>query len=111
MELLGHIKEATPVQQFGNCSPIFANGDVSIMERKWDKTKVVLERERGEMTIKPTVALRAILVGGAAFAKIAGAVKAAGGAKMGAAAVAMTVAATAAVSGSKQEPKDTSKQS
>ena len=59
------------------------------------------------MSIKPTVALRAILVGGiAAFAKIAGVVKAAGGAKVGAAAAAMTAAATAAMSGSKQEPKD-----
>ncbi|KAK4352590.1 hypothetical protein RND71_028108 [Anisodus tanguticus] len=56
------------------------------------------------MSIKPTVALRAILVGGiAAFAKIGGAVKAAGGVKLGAAA--MTAAATAAVSGSKQEEK------
>ena len=37
------------------------------------------------MAIKPTVALRAILVGGvAAFAKIAGAIKAADGVKMGA---------------------------
>ncbi|KAJ7951621.1 hypothetical protein O6P43_027638 [Quillaja saponaria] len=55
------------------------------------------------MDVKPTVALRAILVGGiAAFAKIAGVMKAAGGAKMGAAAAAMTAAATAAYS-SKQE--------
>lgn len=46
------------------------------------------------------VALRAALVGGvAAFAKIAGAMKAAGGVKVGAAAAAMTAAATAAVSG------------
>ena len=59
------------------------------------------------MSIKPTVALRAILVGGiATFAKITGVVKAAGGAKVGAAATAMTAAATAAMSGSKQEPKD-----
>ncbi|KAH0693814.1 uncharacterized protein [Solanum tuberosum] len=58
------------------------------------------------MSIKPTVALRAIIVGGiAAFAKIGGAVKAAGGIKLGAAAAAMTAAATAAVSGSKQEDK------
>ncbi|CAL5361226.1 unnamed protein product [Camellia sinensis] len=64
------------------------------------------------MTIKPTVALRALLVGGvAAFAKIAGAMKAAGGVKLGAAAAAMTAAATAAMSGSKQEPEDSSKQS
>ncbi|KAJ7963182.1 hypothetical protein O6P43_018310 [Quillaja saponaria] len=63
------------------------------------------------MDVKPTVALRAILVGGiAAFAKIAGAMKAAGGAKMGAAAAAMTAAATAAIS-SKQEAEDTSKPS
>ncbi|KAI7986452.1 hypothetical protein LOK49_LG14G02054 [Camellia lanceoleosa] len=65
-----------------------------------------------DMTIKPTVALRALLVGGvAAFAKIAGAMKAAGGVKLGAAAAAMTAAATAAMSGSKQEPEDSSKQS
>lgn len=62
------------------------------------------------MAVKPTVALRAILVGGvAAFAKIAGAMKAAGGAKMGAAAAAMA-AATAAVTGSKQDQKDASSQ-
>lgn len=61
------------------------------------------------MAIKPTVALRALLVGGvAAFAKIAGAMKAAGGVKLGAAAAAMTAAATAAVS-TKQDPKDVSK--
>ncbi|XP_061370348.1 uncharacterized protein LOC133313056 [Gastrolobium bilobum] len=64
------------------------------------------------MAVKPTVALRAILVGGiAAFAKIAGAMKAAGGIKMGAAAAAVTAAATAAVTGSKQEQKDDSQQS
>ncbi|KAF7045739.1 hypothetical protein CFC21_054820 [Triticum aestivum] len=52
------------------------------------------------MEIRPMVALRAALVGGvAAFAKIAGAMKAAGGVKVGAAAAAMTAAATAAVSG------------
>ncbi|KAK4591084.1 hypothetical protein ACB098_05G027600 [Castanea mollissima] len=62
------------------------------------------------MEVKPTVALRAILVGGlAAFAKIAGVMKAAGGAKIGAAAAAMTAAATAAVS-TKKEQKDESKQ-
>ncbi|KAI8020318.1 hypothetical protein LOK49_LG04G02844 [Camellia lanceoleosa] len=62
------------------------------------------------MTIKPTVALRAILVGGvAAFAKIAGAAKAAGGAKFSAAAAAMTAAATAAMSGPKQDAKQSSK--
>ncbi|GMY34595.1 transmembrane protein, putative [Fagus crenata] len=62
------------------------------------------------MAIKPTVALRAILVGGvAAFAKIAGVMKAAGGVKIGAAAAAMTAAATAAIS-TKQEQKDDSKQ-
>ncbi|KAG0486498.1 hypothetical protein HPP92_008593 [Vanilla planifolia] len=56
------------------------------------------------MEIKPVVALRAIFVGGlAAFAKLAGAMKAAGGVKVGAAAAAMTAAATAAVSGSKNE--------
>uniref|UniRef100_A0ACD6A546 Uncharacterized protein n=1 Tax=Avena sativa TaxID=4498 RepID=A0ACD6A546_AVESA len=52
------------------------------------------------MEVRPMVALRAALVGGvAAFAKIAGAMKAAGGVKVGAAAAAMTAAATAAVSG------------
>ncbi len=62
------------------------------------------------MAMKPTVALRAILVGGvAAFAKIAGVMKAAGGVKIGAAAAAMTAAATAAIS-TKQEQKDDSKQ-
>ncbi|CAI9114337.1 OLC1v1015045C1 [Oldenlandia corymbosa var. corymbosa] len=62
------------------------------------------------MTVKPTVALRAVLVGGiAAFAKIAGAMKAAGGVKVGAAAAAMTAAASAAI-GSKQEKKEGAKQ-
>ncbi|KAG7014012.1 hypothetical protein SDJN02_24183, partial [Cucurbita argyrosperma subsp. argyrosperma] len=62
------------------------------------------------MAIKPTVALRAVLVGGiAAFAKIAGAMKAAGGVKLGAATAAMTAAATAALAGSKQDQKDDSK--
>jgi len=59
------------------------------------------------MDIKPTVALRAIFVGGiAAFAKVAGVMKAAGGVKLGAAAAAVTAAATAAVSGTKKEEKD-----
>ncbi|KAK4781171.1 hypothetical protein SAY87_017277 [Trapa incisa] len=59
------------------------------------------------MEIKPTVALRAILVGGiAAFAKIGGAMKAAGGVKLGAAVAAVTAATSAAVSGSKQDPKN-----
>ncbi|KAG6418343.1 hypothetical protein SASPL_120546 [Salvia splendens] len=63
------------------------------------------------MSVKPTVALRAILVGGiAAFAKIGGAMKAAGGVKLGAAAAAVSAAATAAVSGSKQEVKDAPEQ-
>ncbi|MCE2055746.1 hypothetical protein HAX54_043325 [Datura stramonium] len=70
-----------------------------------------LQSVQTNMSIKPTVALRAIVVGGiAAFAKIGGAVKAAGGVKLGAAAAAMTAAATAAVSGSKQEEKDGSQQ-
>jgi hypothetical protein len=52
------------------------------------------------MEVRPMVALRAALVGGvAAFAKIAGAMKAAGSVKVGAVAAAMTAAATAAVSG------------
>ncbi|XVF26963.1 hypothetical protein REPUB_Repub14bG0065600 [Reevesia pubescens] len=63
------------------------------------------------MAVKSTVALRAFLVGGiAVFAKVAGAMKAAGGAKLGAAAAAMTVAASAAIAGSKEDPKDESKQ-
>ncbi|KAK8913770.1 hypothetical protein KSP39_PZI023448 [Platanthera zijinensis] len=54
---------------------------------------------------QPVVALRAIVVGGiAAFAKVAGAVKVAGGVKVGAATAAMTAAATAAISGMKDEP-------
>ncbi|KAI3949549.1 hypothetical protein MKX01_001623 [Papaver californicum] len=62
------------------------------------------------MEVKPTVALRAMLVGGiAVFAKVAGAMKAAGGVKLGAAAAAMTAAATAAVS-TKKETDDASKQ-
>lgn len=62
-----------------------------------------------DMTIKPTVAFRALFVGGiAAFAKIAGAMKAAGGVKLGAAAAAMTAAATATM-GTKQDAKDASK--
>ncbi|KAI3773329.1 hypothetical protein L1987_47854 [Smallanthus sonchifolius] len=63
-----------------------------------------------DMNVKPTVALRAILVGGiAAFAKIAGAAKAAGGVKLGAAAVAVTAAAGATMSGSKQEANQSTK--
>ncbi|XP_058069156.1 uncharacterized protein LOC131218560 [Magnolia sinica] len=62
------------------------------------------------MDVKPTVALRAILVGGiAAFAKVASVMKAAGGAKLGVAAAAMTAAATAAVSGTKPDSNDASK--
>ncbi|KAI3463267.1 hypothetical protein Pfo_019930 [Paulownia fortunei] len=64
------------------------------------------------MSIKPTVALRAIFVGGiAAFAKIGAAMKAAGGVKIGAATAAMTAAATAAISGSKQDPNNAPAQS
>ncbi|XP_074294909.1 uncharacterized protein LOC141622790 [Silene latifolia] len=63
------------------------------------------------MEVKPTVAMRAMLVGGlAAFAKIAGAMKAAGGVKLGAAAAAMTAAAAATVSGSKKEQPDAPKE-
>lgn len=62
------------------------------------------------MAVKPTVALRAVLVGGiAVFAKVAGAMKAAGGAKLGAAATAMSMAA-AAMTQSKQDQKEDSKQ-
>ncbi|KAK8939614.1 hypothetical protein KSP40_PGU006518 [Platanthera guangdongensis] len=57
------------------------------------------------MKYRPVVALRAMVVGGiAAFAKVAGAVKVAGGVKVGAATAAMTAAATAAISGMKDEP-------
>ena len=63
------------------------------------------------MDIKPTVALRAIVVGGiAAFAKVAGAMKAAGSVKIGAAAAAMTAAATVAISGTKEDATDASRQ-
>ncbi|GKC06749.1 hypothetical protein Tco_0998359 [Tanacetum coccineum] len=63
-----------------------------------------------DMSVKPTVALRALLVGGiAAFAKIAGAAKAAGGVKLGAAAAAVTAAAGATMSGSNQDAKQASK--
>ncbi|XP_076935883.1 uncharacterized protein LOC143602764 [Bidens hawaiensis] len=62
------------------------------------------------MSVKPTVALRAILVGGiAAFAKVAGAAKAAGGVKLGAAAAAVTAAAGATVAGSKQDANQSPK--
>ncbi|KAI3425670.1 uncharacterized protein J3R85_009975, partial [Psidium guajava] len=68
-------------------------------------------RVHQDMAVKPTVALRAILVGGiAAFAKIGGVMKAAGGVKLGAAAAAVTAAATAAVT-SKQDQKDAPRQS
>ncbi|KAJ3709042.1 hypothetical protein LUZ61_012747 [Rhynchospora tenuis] len=53
------------------------------------------------MEINPMVAMRAMLVGGVAvFAKVAGALKAAGGVKVGTAAAA-AAAAAAAMSGSK----------
>ncbi|KAJ6415998.1 hypothetical protein OIU84_004736 [Salix udensis] len=62
-----------------------------------------------EMAVKPAVALRAILVGGVAiFAKVAGAMKAAGGVKLGAAAAAVTAAATAAIPGQKKDSNDSS---
>ncbi|KAM3375094.1 hypothetical protein P3S68_013808 [Capsicum galapagoense] len=61
--------------------------------------------------VKPAIALRAILVGGiAAFSKIGGAVKAVGGVKAGTATAAMSAAATAAFSGSRQEAKTASQQ-
>ncbi|KAI3763384.1 hypothetical protein L1987_53841 [Smallanthus sonchifolius] len=54
-----------------------------------------------DMNVKPTVALRAILVGGiAVFAKIAGAAKAA---------VAVTAAASATMAGSKQDGNQSAK--
>lgn len=60
---------------------------------------------RHSMTVKPTVVLRAVLVGGVAVcAKLAGAMKAAGGVKLGAAAAAMSMAA-AAMTQSKDDPK------
>ena len=61
------------------------------------------------MAVKPTVALRGVLVGGVAiFAKVASVMKAAGGVKLGAAAAAVTAAATAAISGPKKDSNDTS---
>nr|ABK94641.1 unknown [Populus trichocarpa] len=61
------------------------------------------------MAVKPTVALRAVIVGGVAiFAKVASVMKAAGGVKLGAAAAAVTAAATAAISGPKKDSNDTS---
>ncbi|KAH6758207.1 transmembrane protein [Perilla frutescens var. hirtella] len=64
------------------------------------------------MAVKPTVALRAILVGGiAAFAKVGGAMKAAGGVKLSAAAAAMSAAAAVVSGGSNQEQKDAPSQS
>ncbi|KAJ8560107.1 hypothetical protein K7X08_004165 [Anisodus acutangulus] len=75
----------------------------------------MLRKKKGRqitMKVKPAVAMRAILVGGiAAFSKIGGAVKAAGGVKLGAATAAMTAAATSAISGSRQEAKTDSHQS
>ncbi|GJX87958.1 calmodulin-binding receptor-like cytoplasmic kinase 2, partial [Tanacetum coccineum] len=63
-----------------------------------------------KISVKPTVALRALLVGGiAAFAKIEGAAKAAGGVKLGAPATAVTVVLGATMSGSKQDAKQASK--
>nr|DAD21638.1 TPA_asm: hypothetical protein HUJ06_023101 [Nelumbo nucifera] len=54
--------------------------------------------------------LRAILVGGIiAFAKVAGAMKVAGGVKLGVVVVTMSVAATATMAGSKWEVDDASK--
>ncbi|KMZ72560.1 hypothetical protein ZOSMA_161G00080 [Zostera marina] len=65
------------------------------------------------MDVKPAVALRALLVGGiAAFAKVATALKTAGGLKAGTAAVAMAAAATATTfSGNKNDDKDCPKTS
>ncbi|KAG8490033.1 hypothetical protein CXB51_015782 [Gossypium anomalum] len=61
-------------------------------------------QNKENMAVKPTVVLRAFLVGGVAiFAKVGGAMKAAGSAKLGAAAAAMTMAASAAMS--KQDQK------
>jgi len=63
------------------------------------------------MTVKPTVALRAVLVGGiAVFSKMGGVMKAAGGVKVGATAAAMAAAAAAAITGSKaDQPNQASK--
>ncbi|KAK8635893.1 hypothetical protein V6N13_004606 [Hibiscus sabdariffa] len=63
------------------------------------------------MFVKPTVALKAFLVGGiVVFAKVAWAMKAVGGAKLGAAATAMTVAESTTMIGLKHDSKDGSKQ-
>lgn len=66
------------------------------------------QTDRRRMDVKPAVAFRAILVGGiAAFAKVAAALKTAGGLKAGTAAAAMAAAATAATfSGNKNDNKD-----
>ncbi|TXG68565.1 hypothetical protein EZV62_003500 [Acer yangbiense] len=61
------------------------------------------------MAVKPTVALRAMLVGGiAVFAKVAGAMKAAAGVKLRAAVTTMSMAA-AIMTQSKDDPKSPSK--
>ncbi|XLR44098.1 hypothetical protein HN51_028189, partial [Arachis hypogaea] len=80
-------------------------GNSNILKSKLESLpqndKVLDSRKDKNMAIKPTVALRAILVGGvAAFAKMAGAIKAAS-----VAVAAITVAATTVVAGSKQEQK------
>ncbi|TXG68553.1 hypothetical protein EZV62_003488 [Acer yangbiense] len=73
------------------------------------KDLFVVNMKGTNMAVKPTVALRAMLVGGiAVFAKVAGAMKAAGGVKLGAAATAMSMAA-AAMTQSKDDPKSPSK--
>lgn len=66
---------------------------------------------REDTEVKPAVAVRAILVGGvavAAFAKIFGGMKAAGGVNMGVAATAMTAVASTTISGSKEDQQHAS---
>ncbi|KAK8590194.1 hypothetical protein V6N13_088970 [Hibiscus sabdariffa] len=63
------------------------------------------------MVVKPTVALRAFLVGGiVVFAKVVRTMKAVSGAKLGAATTVMTVAESIAMTRSKQDSNDGSKQ-
>ncbi|KAF5807941.1 hypothetical protein HanRHA438_Chr04g0151221 [Helianthus annuus] len=103
--LFGHFPKFACCSNYQQLQPIRhyrASTKLSISPTKFSAAE--------NMSVKPTVALRAMLVGGvAAFAKIAGAAKAAGGAKLGAAAVAVTAAAGATMSGSKQEANKSTK--
>ncbi|XP_019228568.1 PREDICTED: uncharacterized protein LOC109209705 [Nicotiana attenuata] len=113
--LLLHPTHLQP-SHFSRSSPLLIKTEMSPSSSFQQNTinggLIKLEGRQNNMEVKPAVAVRAILVGGiAAFAKIGGAVKVAGGIKVGAAAAAMTAAATAAISGSKQEAKTASQHS